>query len=676
MPSVFVIRGFGKKQDSKGNSIDFEQVHQHLIEPAIEACNLSGGTTEIIEDAGNIRADMFELIIQADVVICDISIHNANVFYELGIRHSLRKKHTVLIKGSSSADRTPFDVATDRYLKYDSAAPAASLNALVDAIKASIHSIRPTDSPVFLMLPTLPEADPAHVTATPLDLMEEIERAQAVSDQAWLRVIAQDLLQQRFETEGLRRVGKAQWKLEDFDGARETWEKIRQVDSNDYDANSALANIYERQYRQIGNDELLTLSQQAIDRVLDSPLCTNEQRAEMLALRGRNLKTIWREPIEASTDIETALKEANSRVAIESYESYSEAFECDLNAYYAGITSLQMMHLLLLLANQEHWKYLFSGDTVQADQYKDKLNRELPALTHVVKAAIKRDLRQSGKAPSVWAKASHADLLLLELPDDEPEHTIETLKHAYKDSLPENDKFASSASIGQLELFAHLGYKFDIVRALIDEFKAPSVEQKKEHLVIFAGHTFDKSGMQPRFPASAESDARILIRDAIFRIQESLAKDEYMTVLASAAPGADILLHEVCKEHGISTYLCLPTSTETVASEVFAESDELRNRFFNIVKSNEQSILQMAVQDDLPGWLKNREGIDIWERGNRWVMEMAKSSGASRVIVLAFWDGVEDEATGGTSQLVKLARSIGQFHIEVIDSKQLLSSAG
>jgi hypothetical protein len=33
---------------------------------------------------------MFSLIIQADLVVCDITAHNANVFYELGIRHALR----------------------------------------------------------------------------------------------------------------------------------------------------------------------------------------------------------------------------------------------------------------------------------------------------------------------------------------------------------------------------------------------------------------------------------------------------------------------------------------------------------------------------------------------------------------------------------------------------------
>ena len=63
-------------------------VHQELIKPALEANDLAGDTTGEIVEAGNIREDMFQLILEADLVVCDITVHNANVFYELGIRHA------------------------------------------------------------------------------------------------------------------------------------------------------------------------------------------------------------------------------------------------------------------------------------------------------------------------------------------------------------------------------------------------------------------------------------------------------------------------------------------------------------------------------------------------------------------------------------------------------------
>lgn len=80
----FVIRGFGVKKDSKDQSINFDKVHDDLIAPALKECELSGGITGEVVDAGSIHKDMFELILKADIVLCDITVHNPNVFYELG----------------------------------------------------------------------------------------------------------------------------------------------------------------------------------------------------------------------------------------------------------------------------------------------------------------------------------------------------------------------------------------------------------------------------------------------------------------------------------------------------------------------------------------------------------------------------------------------------------------
>src|ERR1700745_136391 len=119
MQRAFVIRPFGTKKDSAGTEIDFERVHRELIDPALKQAGLDGGTTGEIIEAGNIREDAFALIIEADLVVCDVTLHNANVFYELGIRHALRKKRSVLIKGGPVKDGNPFDLLTDRYVRYE-----------------------------------------------------------------------------------------------------------------------------------------------------------------------------------------------------------------------------------------------------------------------------------------------------------------------------------------------------------------------------------------------------------------------------------------------------------------------------------------------------------------------------------------------------------------------------
>jgi hypothetical protein len=162
MQRAFIIRPFGKKKDGAGSEIDFERVSTCLIEPALKAVGLGGGTTGEIVEAGNIRADMFALIIEADIVVCDMTIHNANVFYELGIRHALRKKRSVLIRGTPVADAVPFDNLTDRYLAYDINNPETARKSLIDTLKATLASER-TDSPIFSILPALEEVDPSSI---------------------------------------------------------------------------------------------------------------------------------------------------------------------------------------------------------------------------------------------------------------------------------------------------------------------------------------------------------------------------------------------------------------------------------------------------------------------------------------------------------------------------------
>ena len=77
------------------------------------------------------------------------------------------------------------------------------------------------------------------------------------------------------------------------------------------------------------------------------------------------------------------------------------------------------------------------------------------------------------------------------------------------------------------------------------ETKDDKKEPLRRHLVVFTGHGIDVSGAPPRFPASAEGKARALIAE---RLNDTAIAapmpSKSLTVLASAAPGADILAHE------------------------------------------------------------------------------------------------------------------------------------
>lgn len=679
MARAFIIRGFGKKKDREGQEFDFDRVEAELIRPAIAGCGLVGGTTATEEDSGNIREDMFALILEADVVICDITVHNANVFYELGIRHALRKKHTVLIRGEASKDVTPFDLSTDRYLAYDLANPGAALDKLVATMQASLRSQRETDSPIFLLLPTLTEANPQEVTVVPLDLMEEVERAESAKDKAWLRVIAEDLHGQRFERDGLRCVARAQWSLKDLDGAQTSWEAVLKGRDGDIEAHLALANLYERQYRLNQRETLLTLSNQAIRKVLEADGLSVKDRAEALALQGRNAKTMWRERFEKDgvTESTEARKLALDGKAREAYDAYRDAFECDLNKFYAGLAALQMGRLLRELAELPAWPNLFKGNKKEAQRAREDLDSELPALTHVVEASMRRAVAQETGEELMWAKIAEADFLFLTQPDEEWQDDPSAIVQAYRDAIPANKAWAFDAASGQLRLFAKLGFRAPVVSAVLEAFKAtPELKyaaDKTCHLVVFTGHGIDRPGAPRRFPSEAEGRARELIQQEFTSLQAAAGLDKELVLLASGAPGADILAHEVAAKLGIARRLCLPMPPEDVSRLAFEGLDGWRARFLALVEELKgKTTLQLSDHDELPRWLQGR-GIDAWSRGNRWVLKLAKTWGTSCVTVLALWDGTDTGADGGTAQMVRLARGEGSFVFKPIDSRQLLA---
>jgi hypothetical protein len=118
---VFVVMPFGTKDE-----IDFNAVFRDLVKPALESAGFEVFRADEEMRAGNIRTDMFQELLLADLVVADLSIDNPNVWYELGVRHALRKRGVVQI--TSRRDQTPFDVLTERSVRYRVAkhSPAAA----------------------------------------------------------------------------------------------------------------------------------------------------------------------------------------------------------------------------------------------------------------------------------------------------------------------------------------------------------------------------------------------------------------------------------------------------------------------------------------------------------------------------------------------------------------------
>ena len=96
----FVIMPFGEKRDADGKAIDFDAIYDELIAPAVSgpAFRAAGGPAiesvrcDRIDQAGWVHRQMIEAIHGSEVVVVYLSTLNPNVFYELGVRHALKRR--------------------------------------------------------------------------------------------------------------------------------------------------------------------------------------------------------------------------------------------------------------------------------------------------------------------------------------------------------------------------------------------------------------------------------------------------------------------------------------------------------------------------------------------------------------------------------------------------------
>jgi tetratricopeptide (TPR) repeat protein len=154
----FVVMPFGVKPDGAGGSVDFDAVYIELLAPAIREAGLEPLRADQELLGGLIHKPMFERLILSDYGVADLTTANANVFYELGVRHAVRPFSTVLV--SADVKRAPFDLAPDRVLPYalDGGGRPGNLEADRSALVTALRAARDakTDSPVFQLVDNLP----------------------------------------------------------------------------------------------------------------------------------------------------------------------------------------------------------------------------------------------------------------------------------------------------------------------------------------------------------------------------------------------------------------------------------------------------------------------------------------------------------------------------------------
>lgn len=103
---VFIIMPFAENWS--------DSVWNHAIKPTVESLGLNAVRADDLYGQ-NIMEDVWKGILQSSIVIADITGRNANVFYELGIAHTLGKKVILL---TQDVKDIPFDLNVYRHIIY------------------------------------------------------------------------------------------------------------------------------------------------------------------------------------------------------------------------------------------------------------------------------------------------------------------------------------------------------------------------------------------------------------------------------------------------------------------------------------------------------------------------------------------------------------------------------
>lgn len=126
--SCFVIGPFAESQSA---------IYRSIIKPTVTELGLSCHRADELFTNRAIMEDIWRSICSARVIIADLTDRNANVFYELGIAHTLGKETILLSKRDS--ERIPFDIQGIRQIRFEDS-PSGGIE-LRRQLKATLEAV-------------------------------------------------------------------------------------------------------------------------------------------------------------------------------------------------------------------------------------------------------------------------------------------------------------------------------------------------------------------------------------------------------------------------------------------------------------------------------------------------------------------------------------------------------
>ncbi|RTL32024.1 MAG: DUF4071 domain-containing protein [Burkholderiales bacterium] len=653
---------YGRKPGPDGLEVDFNRVYKELIVPAVEAAGFSVFRADQEQASGSILSDMFQELLIADLVIADLTIPNPNVWYEIGVRHALRARGTVLIFGGKAP--SAFDLYTERKLRYglsgdgpDPSTLQVDIQNLTSAIRATISNwSEHKSSPVYHHLPHLQEPDWKTLRLGEVKAFwqrheawqKRLDLARASGHLGDLLVLADEGPVAAFRAEAWICAGKALRRSAQFALAQTYLEKGLVIEPDRLDAQRELGICLQRLAQAGAPGHSVQRARQHYESLLE----IHPRDSETWALLGRLDKDVWvaswrrADSDQATMRADAAYAEPLLKAALDNYE---RAFRAHPAHYYSGINALTLSHLahhLNLAIGSQHVRDVMAGAVrFAADNEADKGQR-------------------------YWAEVTQGDLeVLIGTPTD--------VSRAYRQavSLPDVDWFSLNASRDQLLMLRNLGFRPEAVSAGLAVFdhklKAlarPQDGWQPRQVLLFSGHMMDTpTRPTPRFPQQGEPLARPAIEDAL----DQLGAGPDDLALCQAAAGGDLLFLEACRQRGVRCEVLLPFEEPVFIERSVMPSIDgpaWRDRFYDALRAPGTTVRVMPQElGPLP------DGIDPFERCNLWLLYRALARGVGKVRMVTLWNGGGGDGPGGTAHMVgEVKRHTGQ--VIWLDTRELFKA--
>ena len=644
-PRVFVVMPFGNKAiDTRSGpkTIDYDALYLLLIAPALTEAGCEAFRADQEGAAGDIRVDMFSELVTADVILAEVTHGNANVFYELGVRHGVAPRGAFMIHGGWS-DFRPFDLAPDRTFAYDGSifltgsAPDADklkgeVSRLASRLKNAIEQDRRTiGSPVYNSLQGLRPADWREIQTARFkyfsgvldDWKQRVKIARKNGHPGDILTLADDAPTRYHREELLMEAAKALMDMCRFEIAESVLQDILKLNPENFDARCWMGTTLGRRSR----------SAEA-EAQIEQALRLRPNHPETEAKLGRLYKDLWRARWREGTDLANRQAQAMqySGLALSSLQAYYTALLRNPESYYSAINVLTLRDLL------EHLASVTGDEPIETP----KINRaQLSALISFCATAALND-----KEERVWALATLGTLAVLE-------GDIRGAKARMREvaGSPDLTIYQRQSFTDQLNLLRSLDYRTAVVEGALAALPAVAPESGYKRVFVFSGHMIDAPDRPtPRFPADKEEKVRQAMAGQLERWQVG----EGDLAISGAAQGGDILFAEICRDRKAHIRLLLAeNSADYLRDSVRGRTGSWEDRYFSLRETSE-----VRVQIDELG--PPPESISPHARNNLWLLNTARVEAiADRISALMVWDGQTRPGLYGTGHFAERVQELG-----------------